>query len=130
VLVARWFLNHLRGLRRRERRLDRSVQADLLLEARAGPWSPAVYVSYPPRCPDPFTALLRQEQATRLSEVVRDLDEVGQRLCAALAAGRRLKGVAHELGISEDAAGRLWKKVKARLRACVPDLAAEGGTRS
>jgi RNA polymerase sigma factor (sigma-70 family) len=118
VATRRWFRNYLRGRRRDRCRLfegDRDESAHAVCR----------FYPPPPRFGDPLALLLWKERLARLEEAVRTLDELGQRLCAGVRAGRLLTEMAPELGLSVDAAKRSWKKVKANLRGRVAALVAE-----
>jgi RNA polymerase sigma factor (sigma-70 family) len=105
-----------RGLRRAERRLDRSKNAGQELEGRAAQVENELR---PPRAGDPAAQIAWDDCRGRLEDALRCLSVEQRWLWDGLANGRRLRALAVEKGISYDRAKRERRRLLDLLREAV-----------
>jgi RNA polymerase sigma factor (sigma-70 family) len=117
-VVTHRFTDFLKAWRRKERHLDRSRSAVEALDSAGNP---------PAHCPggsasgrgvsETELAARRHEWEDRLAKALGELDPQVRRVWEVMADGKTLPEVGEALGVSKDAAKRLWWKLRDHLRA-------------
>jgi RNA polymerase sigma factor (sigma-70 family) len=104
-MILSKFQDFLRRLRRRERRIDRSISAEDILRTKA----------VPPEQFDPTDVAVRDEQWQKLAAALCAFDKPYRRLFNDLELGRSLHAIAANLGWSYDRVKRMRRKMLAQL---------------
>jgi len=124
LVTTRRFWNFVKQIRLRQQRYHGSARMDGHTAAEPKQDSSEDYASYlrNERISDPADVAVRQEVLGRLSQVLERLEKKQRALWQELAAGKKLRQIACEQGLSYDAVKRQRRKLLAHLSTVVREL--------